>query len=124
MPAPGDAARAFLAARAIVTGVDALGIGLNVSVGVHFGRATVGDVGPARRLEFAVIGDTVNVAARLEASSRDLGARIVVSDALLVRARADGIDETTLAGLTAQPDVTLRTRRTPIDTWVWRDAGP
>lgn len=121
VPEPGDAARAFLAARAIVTGVDALGIGLAVSVGVHFGRATVGDVGPARRLEFAVIGDTVNVASRLEATSRDLGARIVVSDALLVRARADGIDETTLAGLTSQPDVTLRGRRTPIDTWVWRD---
>ena len=70
-----------------------------------------------------MIGDTVNVAARLEASSRELGAQIVVSDALLVRARADGIDETTLAGLTARPDVPLRGRRTPIDTWVWRDAG-
>ena len=121
-PEPGDAARAFLAAHAIVAGVDALGIGLQVSVGVHFGRATVGDVGPARRLEFAVIGDTVNVASRLEASSRDMGARIVVSDALLARARADGIDEARLAGLTSQPEVMLRGRRTPIDTWVWRDA--
>ena len=121
-PEPGDAARAFLAAHAIVAGVDALGIGLQVSVGVHFGRATVGDVGPARRLEFAVIGDTVNVASRLEASSRDMGARIVVSDALLTRARADGIDEARLAGLTSQPEVMLRGRRMPIDTWVWRDA--
>ena len=121
VPEPGDAARAYLAARAIVAGVDALGIGLAVSVGVHFGRATVGDVGPARRLEFAVIGDTVNVASRLEASSRAMGARIVVSDALLARARADGIDEARLAGLTSQPAVMLRGRRTPIDTWVWRD---
>ena len=122
VPEPGDAARAFLAARAIVAGVDALGIGLAVSVGVHFGRATVGDVGPARRLEFAVIGDTVNVASRLEASSRNLGARIVVSDALLIRARADGIEEATLSGLTSEPEVMLRGRRAPIDTWVWRDS--
>ncbi len=122
VPEPGDAANALRAARAIVAGVDALEIGLHVSVGVHFGRATVGDVGPARRLEFAVIGDTVNVAARLEASSREMGARIVLSDALVLRARADGVEDAMLAGLTALPDVTLRGRRTPIDTWVWRDA--
>jgi len=121
VPEPGNAANALRAARAIVVGVDALGIGLAVSVGVHFGRATVGDVGPARRLEFAVIGDTVNVAARLEASSREMGARIVVSDALLCRARSDGIEDAALTGLTSQPEVMLRGRRTPIDTWVWRD---
>jgi adenylate cyclase len=119
VPEAGDAARALRAARAIVEGVDALGIGLNVSVGVHFGRATVGDVGPARRLEFAVIGDTVNVASRLEATSRDLGARIVISDAVHARAQQDGIDEATLPGLKAMPDVTLRGRRMPIDVWVW-----
>jgi adenylate cyclase len=120
VPEAGDAANALRAARAIVTGVDALNLGMQVSVGVHFGRATCGDVGPARRLEFAVLGDTVNVASRLEATSRDLGARIVVSYAALARARADGVDAATLQGMTALHEVTLRGRRTPIDIWVWR----
>jgi adenylate cyclase len=116
-PEPGDATRALAAARAIVTGVDALNLGVQVSVGVHFGRATVGDVGPARRLEFAVIGDTVNVAARLEAATRELGARIVVSDALVARARAEGMPDAGLDGFAREDGLALRGRRAGIDVW-------
>ncbi len=116
-PAPGDAMRSLAAARAIVAGVDALNLGLQVSVGVHFGRATVGDVGPARRLEFAVLGDTVNVAARLESSTRDLGARIVISDALVEKARAEGMPDAGLAGFAREDGLALRGRRAGIDVW-------
>jgi adenylate cyclase len=98
-----------------------LGLGLRVSVGVHYGRATVGDVGPARRLEFAVIGDTVNVASRLEASTRELGARIVVSDALISRARAEGSPESSLAGFDPLPGLQLRGRKAEIYAWALRD---
>jgi len=118
-PAPGNAAAAIRAARRIVAAVDGLGDGLLVSVGVHFGRATVGDVGPARRLEFAVIGDTVNVASRLEAATRALEARIVLSDALVAQARAEGAAETDFAGFAALRALPLRGRRAPIDVWVF-----
>jgi adenylate cyclase len=121
LPEPGDAGRALAAARAIVNGIDALGLGLRVSVGVHFGPATVGDVGPARRLEFAVIGDTVNVASRLEASTREHGARIVVSDALISRARSEGCSESALVGFDPLPGLQLRGRKAEIDAWVLRD---
>ena len=118
-PAPGNAAAAIRAARRIIEAVDGIGGGLHVSVGVHFGRATVGDVGPKRRLEFAVIGDTVNVASRLEAATRDLGARIVVSDSLVARARAEGSPDTAMAGFAQMPALPLRGRRAPLDVWVY-----
>ena len=125
LPEPGNAEAAIRAARAIVAAVDAIGCGLVVSVGVHFGRATVGDVGPARRLEFAVIGDTVNVACRLEAATREVGARIVLSAALVARARAEGMPENALAGFAERTGLALRGRRRPVDIWLWPGAeGP
>ena len=49
-----------------------------MSVGLHYGPVVLGDIG-GNRLEFAVIGNTVNVASRLEALTRPLGTRLVVS---------------------------------------------
>ena len=59
---------------------------IHVGIGVHYGPVVLGDIG-ANRLEFAVIGDAVNVAAKLEALTRDFKARIVISDA--VRAQVE-----------------------------------
>lgn len=118
VPSPGNAEAAIRAAQRIVRAVDAIGDGLVVSVGVHFGRATVGDVGPPRRLEFAVIGDMVNVASRLETATRELGTRIVLSDALVARARAEGADAALLADFAPVAALPLRGRRAPIDVWV------
>jgi len=119
-PDPGNAAAAIRAARRIVRAVDEIGSGLVVSVGVHFGRATVGDVGPARRLEFAVLGDTVNVASRLETATRDVGARVVISDALVARAQSDGLGPEVLDGFISHPDLALRGRKAHVDVWLLR----
>lgn len=54
---------------------------IKIGIGVHFGQAVLGNIG-ANRLEFAVIGNTVNVASRLEALTRPLGVPLVISDAL------------------------------------------
>lgn len=56
---------------------------VRLSVGVHFGPVLVGDVGGAGRMELSVVGDTVNVASRLEALTRPLGAGAAASDAVM-----------------------------------------
>ncbi len=52
-----------------------------VKIGLERGRATVGNVGSPRRLEFSAIGDTVNLAARLEGASGRFGAGLLVGPA-------------------------------------------
>ena len=61
---------------------------IRVSVGLHYGQVVLGDIG-LNRLEFAVIGTTVNAASRLEALTREFGCAIVVSDALVRQARTE-----------------------------------
>ncbi|HJL06824.1 MAG TPA: adenylate/guanylate cyclase domain-containing protein [Polyangiaceae bacterium LLY-WYZ-15_(1-7)] len=46
------------------------GVTIELAIGVHAGEAVVGNVGSETRMEFTAIGDTVNVAARLEAIAR------------------------------------------------------
>ncbi|MEL7466478.1 MAG: adenylate/guanylate cyclase domain-containing protein [Pseudomonadota bacterium] len=90
------AARAIACARAILDAADRWnaargGAAVRISVGVHYGPVVVGDVGSSRRMELAVIGDAVNVAARLEEMTRSLGVGAAISgDA--VRAAGDPDD--------------------------------
>ncbi|MBS0620751.1 MAG: HAMP domain-containing protein [Verrucomicrobia bacterium] len=51
-----------------------------MGVGVHTGYAIVGNIGSERRLEYTAIGDTVNVAARLEQSTKLLKKKILISE--------------------------------------------
>lgn len=60
--------------------------GVEVGLGVHFGEVFCGTVGDSTRLEFTVLGDTVNVAARLEQLTKDIGKPIAVSQEVLVAA--------------------------------------
>ena len=65
------------------------GDALAVGVGVNSGRALAGTVGGGGRLDFTVIGDTVNTAARVEAATRDTDDRVLITAATRQRLTRD-----------------------------------
>ncbi|MEA2374120.1 MAG: adenylate cyclase, partial [Thermoleophilaceae bacterium] len=54
---------------------------LGMGVGVNSGPVSAGSVGGGGRLEFTVVGDAVNVAARVEHATRELGDRVLLTEA-------------------------------------------
>jgi adenylate cyclase len=55
---------------------------VNIGIGLHTGEATIGYIGSDQRSEYTAIGDTVNLAARLESNTR--GGQILVSEATAI----------------------------------------
>jgi len=95
-PRADDASRALacaLAMRRSVTewnverserGMPAVAVG----IGLHVGTVVAGSTGSASRLKFAVVGDAVNVASRLQAATRAFGCDLIVSQAAMQAAGA------------------------------------
>ncbi len=123
-PGPRDATNAVACARDLISAINLWNARrerialpkIQISVGLHFGEVTLGDVGSDRRLEFTVVGHTVNLASRIEAASRMLQTEIVASNALIVAVRREGGDAV-LAGFENLGSHPIRGTRIPIELW-------
>jgi len=91
-------------------------------IGIDFGEVTIAEVGGSAHAEITVAGDTVNVASRLEALTREWSTTIIVTDAAFEAARAAGADEI-LEGFQELPVRKVRGRDQPVRLWAWPVPG-
>jgi adenylate cyclase len=112
--------RALAAARAMLARLDDFNARLQAAghthefrmgIGINTGFAMCGNVGSERRLEYTVIGDSINVASRLESMTKGSGYPVLVA-------------ESTRGGLQSPPDdlefvdeLAVRGRRTKVRVW-------
>lgn len=88
-----------------------------VGIGLHYGTVVLGDIG-AHRLEFAVIGNTVNVSSRLEKLTRKLKVRVVMSAALRDQVvQEENANAPVLEGVSQRPDQDIRGVADKLTVW-------
>jgi adenylate cyclase len=100
--------------RLSVTLGDELAEPLKIGVGIHCGPAVVGRMGYGATVHLTAIGDTVNVASRLQDLTKEHGCQLIVSEEV---ARQAGLDA---AGLQRR-ELTVRNRREPLAIFVIDD---
>jgi adenylate cyclase len=112
---PAAAANAVAAAREMLRAMEESNDGhawpIRIGIGIHIGDAVTGTVGSPRRKEYTVIGDTVNLASRLESLNKELGSQLLVSDALRAAA-GEAIGEADPLG-----PVAVRSYAQPVAVW-------
>lgn len=120
----GGAAQALAAGHAMLKGFallaerwrSELSIDAGIGIGLHLGEVAFGVLGPPKRKVTTLVGDTVNVAARLCSRARagEVLFSCTVAAALSVSPGAPGSPATSFLQL---PQFELRGRRGPIDIW-------
>ncbi len=112
---PLEAANAVAAAREMLKSIEASNADdpwpIRLGIGIHVGQAVAGTVGSQRRKEYTVIGDTVNLASRLESLNKEVGSQLIVSDAVREAAR-EAIGEALPLG-----PVPVRGYTEPVSVW-------
>jgi adenylate cyclase len=121
----GGAAEALAAGHAMLDGFapvadrwrSELSVDAGIGIGLHLGEVAFGFLGPPKRKTMTLVGDTVNVAARLCSRARagEVLFSCTVAAALSISASTNGHAGT--ASFLQLPQFELRGRRGPIDIW-------
>lgn len=85
------------------------GTSLAMRIGIHSGRVVAGNLGSHSRTKYAVIGDNVNVAARLEQLNKELGTAILISEDVYRNLPCELLERTRDLG-----DLAVKGRRHPV----------
>lgn len=93
------------------------GIDLKIGIGINSGSAIVGNIGSSKRMEYTAIGDTVNLAARLESATKDVGVDILISDYTYLAVR--GLFKTQKIG-----EIQVKGRSEPVVTYSVQPKDP
>jgi len=83
---------------------------LKVRIGIHSDVVLVGNIGSIERMSYTVMGDGVNIAARLEGINKELGTRICISKTV-VREAGDKLEMRML------DEVTVKGRKSTIEVF-------
>ena len=78
MDTPGHETSAVLCAMEIQDKIKMADLDVEIGIGVNSGYAVIGNMGSETRFDYTAIGDAVNLAARLESSTKDVGEDIVI----------------------------------------------
>jgi adenylate cyclase len=94
-----------------------------ISVGIHYGPVVVASLGGPTQAQISTSGDTVNVASRLEALTREHGAAIAISGAVVEAVAAAGRGDL-LTGFELLATDTVRGRVGSLPIWVGKEPAP
>ena len=75
---PGHETSAVLCAKEIQDKIKMANLDVEIGIGVNSGYAVIGNMGSETRFDYTAIGDAVNLAARLESSTKQVGEDIVI----------------------------------------------
>ncbi len=87
---------------------------LRIGVGIHTGPAIVGRMGYGSNVHLTAIGDTVNVASRLQDLTKEYGCQLVISEQVAAQADLD-------VSMLSRHELTVRNRREPLTIFVIND---